>query len=84
MLTIILSRTNFCRMYVCLCKGITDQAIEAAVDAGARSFREVRDSLGVSTQCGKCATLTRHIVDACLSDLNDHPGFYDAGQSAFA
>jgi len=53
-------------MYVCLCKGITDRDIERAVEEGASSFREVRDQLGVSTQCGKCARLARVIVNDSL------------------
>lgn len=50
-------------MYVCLCKGITDGQIRAAVENGA-SIREIRDQLGVMTECGKCACLTRDIVKA--------------------
>ena len=68
-------------MYVCVCKGITDTAIEESVSAGARSFRDVRDELGLSTQCGKCAHHARIIVADCLSDLEDHPGYYDANSA---
>lgn len=71
-------------MYICLCKGITDQALEAAVDSGARSFQEVRERLGVSTQCGKCATLANHIVSSYLAEVENSPDFYDAAQSAYA
>ena len=49
-------------MYVCLCKGVTDKAIAKAVAAGACSFNEVQDALGVSTQCGSCEQLARAIV----------------------
>ena len=49
-------------MYVCLCKGITDTQIRAAVEDGANSIREVRNSLGVASQCGKCGILAREIV----------------------
>ena len=48
-------------MYVCLCKGITDTQIRAAVEDGASSLREVRTTLGVASQCGKCGILTREI-----------------------
>ncbi|MFT6276087.1 MAG: bacterioferritin-associated ferredoxin, partial [Halioglobus sp.] len=41
-------------MYVCICKGITDTQIRAAVEDGASSLREVRNTLGVASQCGKC------------------------------
>lgn len=56
-------------MYVCLCKGITDGQIRAAVENGA-SIREIRDQLGVMTECGKCACLTRDIVKSSLQQNN--------------
>ncbi|MDZ7924042.1 MAG: bacterioferritin-associated ferredoxin [Marinagarivorans sp.] len=49
-------------MYVCICKGITDTQIRNAVDNGANSMRDLRESLGVSSQCGKCASLTKQIA----------------------
>lgn len=48
-------------MYVCLCKGVTDSQIRSAAENGA-SIREIRDQLGVMTECGKCACLTKDIV----------------------
>jgi bacterioferritin-associated ferredoxin len=48
-------------MYVCLCKGVTDSQIRSAAESGA-SIREIRDRLGVMTECGKCACLTKDIV----------------------
>ncbi len=55
-------------MYVCLCKGITDTQVRAAVEDGANSLRDVRSSLGVASQCGKCGILTREIVRETLLD----------------
>jgi bacterioferritin-associated ferredoxin len=49
-------------MYVCICKGITDTQIRAAIEAGASSMRELRNTLGVASQCGKCGVLARDIV----------------------
>ncbi len=49
-------------MYVCLCKGITDSDIKQAVEDGATSFKEVRDSLGVATNCGSCACAAKKLV----------------------
>jgi bacterioferritin-associated ferredoxin len=57
-------------MYVCLCKGITDTQIRAAVEDGASSLREVRRSLGVASQCGKCGIVTREILRETLADSN--------------
>lgn len=56
-------------MYVCLCKGITDGQIRAAVESGA-TMRDIRDQLGVMTECGKCACITRDIVKASSSQNN--------------
>lgn len=63
-------------MYVCLCHGITDKAIEQAVAAGANSMPELKKQLGVATQCGKCATATKQL----LLDLQavENADFYDA------
>ena len=58
-------------MYVCVCKGITDTQIRAAVQDGASSLREVRNTLGVATQCGKCGILARQILRESLSDQVD-------------
>lgn len=64
-------------MYVCLCKGITDTQIRAAVEDGASSLREVRNTLGVASQCGKCGILTRDIVrDTLLNNSDDQQLFY--------
>ena len=55
-------------MYVCLCKGITDTQIRAAISDGASSLREVRNALGVASQCGKCGIQTREILRETLVD----------------
>lgn len=55
-------------MYVCICKGITDTQIRAAVQDGASSLKDVRKTLGVASQCGKCGILTRNIVRESLHD----------------
>jgi bacterioferritin-associated ferredoxin len=42
-------------MYVCVCKGVTDTRIRQAADDAVCRMRDLRDQLGVATQCGKCA-----------------------------
>jgi len=49
-------------MYVCLCRGITDQDIKEAVANGAGSYREIRDQLDLGTCCGRCAPEARAII----------------------
>jgi bacterioferritin-associated ferredoxin len=64
-------------MYVCICKGITDTQIRAAVEDGAHSLRDVRNTLGVASQCGKCGILTRQIVrETLLDEGNNDQMFY--------
>lgn len=56
-------------MYICLCKGITDNQIrEAIVEGGAASWRDVSKQLGVSSQCGKCAVVAKQVVDDALAE----------------
>ena len=63
-------------MYVCLCKQITDTQIRAAVQDGASSFKDVRNTLGVASQCGKCGTLTREILREALVDHVDDDSLF--------
>lgn len=68
-------------MYVCLCKGITDTHIRAAVADGMTSYRDVRTTLGLSSQCGKCAVFAREVFNDALSSI-DTSLFYDAAACA--
>ncbi len=58
-------------MYVCLCKGITDTQIREAVQQGASSLKDVRNTLGVASQCGKCGVLTREILRQTALDSSN-------------
>jgi bacterioferritin-associated ferredoxin len=66
-------------MYVCLCKGITDRQIKAAIDDGARSLGKLRKALGVASQCGKCSDMTRELLQEATYEIpmmNGLPQFY--------
>jgi bacterioferritin-associated ferredoxin len=65
-------------MYVCICKGITDTQIRAAVEDGASSIREIRSSLGVATQCGKCGILAREIVQQAIDGAGENEQLFYA------
>lgn len=57
-------------MYICVCNGVTERHIEAAVVDGATRMRDLRTQLGVATECGKCANCAHQ----CLkSALDRHP-----------
>ena len=48
-------------MYVCLCRGITDNQIRKAVQAGKTEFKQLKQSLEVGTQCGKCVRIAAEV-----------------------
>jgi bacterioferritin-associated ferredoxin len=41
-------------VYICLCRVVTRKAIEATIQAGARTVEEVARRSGAGTECGKC------------------------------
>ncbi len=49
-------------MYVCLCRGITDQDIKDALKNGAQSYQDVREQLDLGTCCGRCAPEAKAII----------------------
>lgn len=58
-------------MYICLCNAITDNAIRKAVEEeGIGNIRELRNSLGVANQCGKCAQHAQTIIDQTVVDCS--------------
>ena len=50
-------------MYVCLCSGVTDSQIRAAVQSGDNSLRQLKRKLGVAAQCGGCLDHARDILN---------------------
>ncbi|MBX9914248.1 MAG: bacterioferritin-associated ferredoxin [Pseudomonadaceae bacterium] len=57
-------------MYVCLCQGVTDGQIRDAIYEGCCSYRDVRETLGVASQCGKCACLAKQVVRETLANVH--------------
>jgi bacterioferritin-associated ferredoxin len=49
-------------MYVCICQQVTDRDIHQAVAQGACHMRDLRELLGVSSQCGKCAGFAKSVL----------------------
>jgi bacterioferritin-associated ferredoxin len=54
-------------MYVCICKQVTCGQIRAAATEGIDSVRDLRERLGVASQCGKCASCARGILEQIRS-----------------
>ncbi|GAB54673.1 bacterioferritin-associated ferredoxin [Glaciecola punicea ACAM 611] len=58
-------------MFVCLCHGITDTQIENIVRAeGVGNMRELKNALGVGSQCGSCINMAQNIIDTTIMDYS--------------
>ena len=66
-------------MYVCLCRGITDTQIRKAVQAGKTEFKQLKQSLEVGTQCGKCVRMAMEIIAAEVDKMESEqaPLYYE-------
>jgi len=53
-------------MYICVCNAITERHIEQAVRQGARKMRDLRANLGVTAECGRCATCAHQCLKSAL------------------
>ncbi len=49
-------------MYVCLCLGITTEAVHDAVVNGASTSKQVGAACGAGTDCGRCRRTLRAII----------------------
>ncbi|OAI00458.1 MULTISPECIES: (2Fe-2S)-binding protein [Methylomonas] len=63
-------------MYVCVCKAVTDSQLDAAIDSGLCSRKQLVQCFGVGGDCGKCNKDITQILDrknACrlLQAAND-------------
>lgn len=58
-------------MYVCLCLGVTNQAVADAVAAGAATSKQVADACGAGSQCGRCRRTIRAIVSSSQSATSE-------------
>lgn len=55
-------------MYVCVCMAVTERQIRQAVEAGARTLKDLRRDLGVSSECGQCAAYARQCLNQALAE----------------
>jgi bacterioferritin-associated ferredoxin len=49
-------------MYVCVCRAVTERQVEQAIQAGAQNLRDLRRELGVTSECGRCASCARQCL----------------------
>ena len=55
-------------MYVCVCNAVTERHIERAVSDGAKTLRDLRNTLGVAGECGRCACCARDCLRSALAE----------------
>ena len=51
-------------MYVCICLAVTDRQIREAALGGALTLKDLRRDLGVTSECGRCASCARSCLEA--------------------
>ena len=49
-------------MFVCLCTGVTSEAITDLVANGAVSTKEIAQACGAGMECGRCRRTVRAII----------------------
>lgn len=74
-------------MYVCICNAVTERHIAQAVEQGARRLRDLRASLGVAAECGRCASCAHSCLRVTLDSMSDQclagdPGSYPLAMEA--
>jgi bacterioferritin-associated ferredoxin len=57
-------------MYVCICKGITENQIRDAIHSGLCTRKEISRCLKVGTACGKCNQEVGDLLQRSLSTGN--------------
>lgn len=60
-------------MYVCVCRAVTDSQIREAMGEGACSMRELRQRLGVASECGRCSQCALGILRGQQQIIQLHP-----------
>ena len=58
-------------MYVCLCKGVTSQAVRDAVEGGASTTKKVANACGAGSDCGRCRRTVQAIIKAAEAESGD-------------
>jgi bacterioferritin-associated ferredoxin len=63
-------------MIVCLCRGLSDRAIRAAIEAGADTPRKLAATLGAGADCGSCCMLVREFLEERSGAFHAAPSPY--------
>ncbi|HQR03781.1 MAG: (2Fe-2S)-binding protein [Proteobacteria bacterium] len=59
-------------MYVCVCSAVTEKDIAQAAAHGCRSVQDLRLTLGIAVQCGRCAQYARQTLRQSQGSAKEH------------
>jgi len=51
-------------MYACVCKAVTESAVQACHSAGMRNIRQISSATSAGTGCGQCVRRLRALLNA--------------------
>jgi bacterioferritin-associated ferredoxin len=51
-------------MYVCQCRAVTDRAVRAAIDRGARTIEDLARCSSAGSRCGGCWPALAELLEA--------------------
>ncbi len=63
-------------MYVCICQAVTDKQIRRAAARGVDNLYELREHLGVASNCGSCADQAQSILNESNQRKFAQPSMY--------
>jgi len=69
------------KMYVCICKAVTDSEICRAVAHGAETVQDLTASLALGSGCGQCLDLAALVLNEQLDQQVERPEPDGAGWS---
>ncbi|MFT5163960.1 MAG: bacterioferritin-associated ferredoxin [Alteromonadaceae bacterium] len=58
-------------MFVCICHGVTDNAINNSIDEGSTTMRCLSRGLNVGTECGQCVKAAKQVLTTKLVEISD-------------
>ena len=59
-------------MYVCICNAVTERHIFEAARSGLTRLRHLREALGVTAECGRCAKCAHQCLREALDSNHGH------------
>ncbi|SPM30807.1 (2Fe-2S)-binding protein [Mycobacterium terramassiliense] len=60
-------------MFVCLCNGVTSQAVAEAVAAGASTTKDVAQACGAGADCGRCRRTVQALLRSSAQNRTARP-----------